>query len=220
MATSPIFGVIPTGSPITIEPTSFPTPTSFIYSLPSKAFSHIVVFLLPGVVLPPNTAASVYLAANGAAANDFTFLGGVGPGKESAIFRVNGAHSDNTNGGEVGMAAPPAGEMILGISLETAEEVSAKLAALQASNMTNGNSSGTMVLAAKRPAPATTVLLAQRIIKNAFNFLASFAGNVPVPGSTGTAGVEVVPLKAFQDWWDKFETRVKNDPSFLDKDVD
>lgn len=118
------------------------------------------------------------------------------------------------------MAAPSAGEIMLGISLESAEEVTAKMTALQSSNAANSNSNGTMVLAAKRPAPTTTVVLAQRIIKNAFNFLASFAGNVPVPGSSGTAGVEVVPLKAFQDWWMKFENKVKNDPSFLEKDVD
>jgi hypothetical protein len=52
--------------------------------------------------------------------------------------------------------------------------------------------------------------LAQRIIKNAFNFLAGFSG---------TAGqVEVVPLKAFEEWWRKFEGRVRSDPGFLERD--
>jgi len=117
--------------------------------------------------------------------------------------------------------------------VESAEKVSEKMVELQAAN-TNGDAvaSHTMVLAGRKSAPysmgltggkpaaTTTVVLAQRIIKNAFNFLASFAGNVPVPGSSGTAGVEVVPLKAFQDWWIKFESKVKNDPTFLEKDVD
>jgi protein Hikeshi len=61
-------------------------------------------------------------------------------------------------------------------------------------------------------APPPTKLLAQRIIKNAFNFLASFAG--------GSGGQEVVPLKSFQDWWTKFERRVENDPGFLERDGD
>eukprot|EP00918_Siedleckia_nematoides_P105995 GHVU01231361.1.p1 GENE.GHVU01231361.1~~GHVU01231361.1.p1 ORF type:complete len:228 (+),score=36.53 GHVU01231361.1:207-890(+) len=225
---SPIFGVIPTGSPIIIEPTTVPSPTSFVYSLPSKGFHHIVVFLLPGIELPPGTAASVYMAVGAApTVNDLKFLGGIGPGKESAIFKVNGGGVANgTGGADVNMdAAQPvaaAGEIILGISLESADDVTAKMAALNANNGNSANSDGntSLVLAGRRPAPATTVVLAQRIIKNAFNFLASFAGNVPVPGGSGTAGVEVVPLKAFQEWWVKFENRVKNDPSFLERDVD
>lgn len=224
MSTTAIFGVIPTGSPVIISPTSAPTPTSFIFNLPPKGFSHIVVFLLPGIELPPNTAAAVYMAMNpaAAAANEFKFLGGIGPGKESAIFKVNGVHGDNPNGAEVNMNAPVAGGIILGISVESGEEVSAKMAALQTSNATSAENSpsSSLVLAGRRPAPTTTVILAQRIIKNAFNFLASFAGNVPVPGGSGTAGVEVVPLKAFQDWWTKFENKVKNDPAFLERDVD
>jgi hypothetical protein len=58
--------------------------------------------------------------------------------------------------------------------------------------------------------PPSTKLLAQRIIKDAFNFLASFAG--------GRSGQEVVPLKSFQDWWTKFERRIENDPGFLERD--
>lgn len=117
------------------------------------------------------------------------------------------------------MDAPSAAEIILGVSVESGEEVSAKMAALQTNNSSSDGGTS-LVLAGRRPAPTTTTVLAQRIIKNAFNFLASFAGNVPVPGSSGTAGVEVVPLKAFQDWWTKFENRVKNDPSFLERDID
>jgi hypothetical protein len=56
-------------------------------------------------------------------------------------------------------------------------------------------------------------VLAQKIIKNAFNFLASFAGN-------GPGGSEVVPLKSFQDWWAKFEKRIERDPGFLERDED
>lgn len=110
--------------------------------------------------------------------------------------------------------------MIIGISIEPAANVAAQMAALPSRSTQGSDSSNALVLsrtAAQRP---DTLLLAQRIIKNAFNFLASFSGNVPVPGGSGTAGVEVVPLKAFEDWWKKFEVRVRNDPAFLERDAD
>lgn len=205
MAAAPqAFGVIPTGCEVITTPTQVPSETSFMYALPPRTFSHIVVFQLPGITLPPNTAAAVYLALPSASPTpNFKFLGGIGPGKESAIFKVNRE--------EVSAAG-----VMLGISIESAESVGAQMATLSTQQPQNvGN--GALVLAKQ---PTTTVVLAQRIIKNAFNFLASFSGNVPVPGGSGTAGVEVVPLKAFQDWWTKFESRVKNDPGFLERDVD
>jgi hypothetical protein len=61
-----------------------------------------------------------------------------------------------------------------------------------------------------RPNQPSTLVLAQRIIKNAFNFLASFSG--------AAGQVEVVPLKAFEEWWRKFESRVRSDPRFLERD--
>merc|ERR1712093_339775 len=52
-----LFGVVPTGAPCITVPTSAPSQTSFVYILPTgpKPFSHIVVFLLPGITLPPST---------------------------------------------------------------------------------------------------------------------------------------------------------------------
>lgn len=112
------------------------------------------------------------------------------------------------------------GELTIGISVESADSVSAQMASLSsassaaASNSAaGGQGSGALVLA-KPPAQQRpdTLLLAQRIIKNAFNFLASFSGNV-------AGGVEVVPLKAFEEWWKKFEGRVRSDPGFLERDT-
>ncbi|RMZ89682.1 hypothetical protein DV736_g3083, partial [Chaetothyriales sp. CBS 134916] len=58
----------------------------------------------------------------------------------------------------------------------------------------------------------TTKVLAQRIVKHAFNFVSSFSGTL------GQGGVEVVPLKAFEEWWRKFERKVEVDPSFLESE--
>ncbi|KFY18069.1 hypothetical protein V492_00166 [Pseudogymnoascus sp. VKM F-4246] len=238
MALPQLFGVIPTGCPLITTPTTAPAPTSLLFNLPARPFSHIVVVLLPGITLPPDTAAAVYLASsptNEGQAPEFKFLGGIGPGKESAIFKVGGGASNsnapNATNGEVDMDAPDGSlerNLVLGISVESCESVNAQMSALSSANARPpqpGNAAGTpsnaLVRVQNGGAQRTDALtLAQRIIKNAFNFLASYAGNVPVPGSSGTAGVEVVPLKAFENWWAKFETRVKNDPEFLMRDAD
>jgi protein Hikeshi len=199
----PLFGLVPAGRPVVVSPIETPTPTSFLYAIPAlppgaKPFSHIVVFLLPGVVLPPNTAAAIYLVtpAPNQPQPNFKFLGGIGPGKESAIFKLGpGAAAGNEN-------------VVLGISVEPAEAVAARMT----EQAPAAAGSGALVPAggaAAQQQPSTQVL-AQRIIKNAFNFLASFSG---------TAGeVEVVPLKAFEEWWKKFESKVRADPSFLERE--
>ncbi|KFY30822.1 hypothetical protein V493_01632 [Pseudogymnoascus sp. VKM F-4281 (FW-2241)] len=238
MALPQLFGVIPTGCPLMTTPTTAPAPTSLLFNLPSRPFSHIVVVLLPGITLPPDTAAAVYLASpltNEGQTPEFKFLGGIGPGKESAIFKVSGVASNSSapNGinGEVDMESPDGtGErsLVLGISVESCESVNAQMAALPSSNATSSEprsaaaTPGNSLVRVQdgRPQKTDALIMAQRIIKNAFNFLASYAGNVPMPGSSGTAGVEVVPLKAFENWWAKFETRVKNDPEFLMRDAD
>lgn len=151
--------------------------------------------MLPGVALPDNTAAAIYLAtaqdvnaaAHAGTAPNFKFLGGIGPGKESAMFKIGGGGQEQ-NG------------FMIGISIESADSVGQRLQEMAANKATNTS--------ANKP---NTADLAQRIIQNAFNFLSSFSG------SAGPGGVEVVPLKAFEDWWRKFESRIRTDPSFLEK---
>ncbi|KOS20691.1 Protein OPI10 [Escovopsis weberi] len=195
----PLFGIVPAGQPLITEPSSAPSATSLLYAIPAaaKPSSHIVVFMLPGVVLPENTAAAIYVStAQDLAASvnpNFRFLGAVGPGKESAIFKVSG-----TDAG-----------LVIGVSIEPAGSVGERLQGLA----TAGAGVGSGGQAAAGGALSTAVL-AQRIIQNAFNFLASFSGKA------GPGGVEVVPLKAFEDWWRKFESRVRSDPSFLERQSD
>ncbi|KAI0842258.1 hypothetical protein F5Y06DRAFT_172003 [Hypoxylon sp. FL0890] len=207
----PLFGLVPAGQPLITSPSSQPTPTSFLYAIPHsvptpanpnpKPFSHLTVFLLPGVVLPENTAAAIYIAQNpaalasGAEPPNFRFLGGVGPGKESAVFKLSPSSSPSTAKG-----------IVIGISIEDAGSVAERIQQLHADSTT---STGTG--AGEQP---STQVLAQRIIQNAFNFLAGFSGKV------GAEGVEVVPLKAFQEWWRKFENKVRNDPTFLEREQD
>ncbi|KAK1477130.1 hypothetical protein CCUS01_04948 [Colletotrichum cuscutae] len=203
----PLFGIVPAGQPLLTDPTSAPSETSFLYSISAaRPFSHITVMLLPGIVLPPDTAAAIYFAtaADVAAATatgqtpNFKFLGGIGSGKESATFKLN-AGSNANNGGDP--------SVMIGVSVEPAESVFSRIQEISANKASSSSSSN----ASSQP---STQLLAQNIIKNAFNFLASFSG------TAGPGGVEVVPLKAFEEWWKKFESRVRSDPSFLERPQD
>ncbi|KAK0627704.1 DUF775 domain-containing protein [Immersiella caudata] len=197
----PLFGLVAAGQPVIVTPTQTPNPTSFIFAVPSppsKTSSHVVVFLLPGVSLPEGTAAAIYLVAPpgpGQAEPNSKFLGGIGTGKESAIFKVG---VDNTGG------------IVLGVSVEPAASVAQRMEALSAGKQAAEGSTA-LTLASQTP-QATTLVLAQRIIKNAFNFLASYSGQA------GPGGVEVVPLRAFEEWWKKFEGKIRSDPGFLKRD--
>ncbi|CAG8954772.1 hypothetical protein HYFRA_00004697 [Hymenoscyphus fraxineus] len=209
------FGLIPTGHAPILTPTSAPSQTSLVYTIPldaSRPFSHIVVFLLPGIELPSDTAAAVYISLpqslpQAQAQPPFKFLGGIGPGKESAIFKISPSLLSPS---PTSSFTPPT--LTIGISIEPASTVASQIASLQSQNAGDGmgGESNALVLANKKP---DTLMLAQRIIKNAFNFLASFSGNLE-------GGVEVVPLKAFEEWWRKFEGRVRNDPGFLERGGD
>lgn len=196
----PLFGLVPAGLPVVTQPTETPTPTSLIYTLPTapKPFSHVVVFLLPGIVLPANTAAAIYLVtppnpSTPGSQPASRFLGGVGPGKESAIFKLS--------------PDPSASAVILGISIEDGASVGARIDELNAAKEAASAPSQALVPLQQ---PPSTLVLAQRIIKNAFNFLSSFSGQA--------GAVEVVPMKAFEEWWRKFESRVRSDPEFLERD--
>lgn len=210
-----MFGLIISGRPVDAAPQAI-TESQFAFRIPPvPSFSHIVVFLLPGTQLPDGTAASVYVQIP--PSQEFKFLGGIGPGKESAIFKVSGLKnggsneldgdamtddagqpSANTNG-----TVPAGADIVVGVSIEPAAQVEAQMSSLK-------EPAGIPPMALVRQQSATggkvtTKVLAQRIIGNAFNFLSSF-------------GSDTVPLKAFQEWWTKFERKVELDPSFLERE--
>ncbi|KAF2459246.1 hypothetical protein BDY21DRAFT_370694 [Lineolata rhizophorae] len=227
-----MFGVIVSGRPVLTDSHAI-TPNQLAFSIPtSPPFSHIVVFLLPGAQLPADAAAAVYVQIP--PSTDFTLLGALAADKQSAIFKLSGVGGSMSNQSGAGGAAtddvmvdeatgaadrqqaagPP---VTLGISIEPAQQVAAALAAKGQSRTGPGAGLTGSELVKQQPGMAhrssvPTKVLAQRIIANAFNFLASFAGN------TGPSGAEVVPLKSFQDWWAKFEKKVELDPGFLERE--
>ena len=146
--------------------------------------------------MPKDVLAGIYIKTM-ASAPGFKLLGAIGADNQSAIFKLQPLESvaDLTT-------------VTLGISIEPTRTLSQRLS----TSVSDDISPDCNVAQRNGPQPLSTIstkMLAQRIIENAFNFLASFAGHV------GSGGQEVVPLKAFQDWWVKFERRIENDPAFL-----
>ena len=229
MSAAPPFGLILPSRPVLTNPAII-TATQYAFTFPSlPAFSHLVVFLLPGTTLPDGTLAGVYIQLPGPVP-EFKLLDVLGTEKQSAIFRIGNtsaaSYGSNTSLDPVedemtdvdassmasnGATASTLGETTVGISIEEAATLLSQLESLEASKSV----SSTALVLTRNPhqqsTPPSTKDLAQRIIKNAFNFLASFAG------TTTAGGQEVVPLKSFQDWWAKFERRIENDPGFLER---
>ncbi|KAL4948182.1 hypothetical protein BDW69DRAFT_97926 [Aspergillus filifer] len=205
-----MFSVILPGRPcltdiVAVDPSPTGQSTKFAFNFPlSPSFSEIVVFFLPGTVLPQDTAAAIYIQYPG---SEFRFIGALANEKPSSILKVS-----PPPGSENGINAAM---VTLGISIEAVQIVAPQLAELEASLGSGGSNSASTQLVRQTPQQKgiTTKVLAQRIIGNAFNFLASFAGSDP-----SGKGQEVVPLKAFQDWWTKFERRVTVDPTFLERE--
>ncbi|KAL9596755.1 MAG: hypothetical protein Q9219_005580 [cf. Caloplaca sp. 3 TL-2023] len=219
MAQVPPFGVILPSRPIITNPTTI-SPTQHAFIVPSTpSFSHVVVFLVPGNPLPAGTLAAVYIQFP-SLSPEFKLLGAIGNDKQTAIFKVvngkTGTGTDNQTTTEDEMsdvdgsspfANGTASEQVtIGISIEPANAVETQLASSSALVIANKS--------AQQPSPVSTKVLAQRVIQNAFNFLASFAGQATVGGE------EMVPLRSFRAWWEKFERRVENDPGFLEREVD
>ncbi|KAK2865405.1 hypothetical protein FQN49_003601 [Arthroderma sp. PD_2] len=239
-----MFSVVLPGRPclteaVPIQPDPNTPPANFAFTFPAAPkFSHIVVFLLPGVTLPPDAAAAVYVQfpnqpSNTALSNgqqqEFRFLGAIANEKPSAIFKVTIPGSekptteaeqenemmDDGSAANVNVANPNA-TITLGISIESTQMVREKLATLQQSQAqpSTGMELVRQTGQSSTPQPkVSTKVLAQRIIGNAFNFLASFAASDP-----RAQGEEVVPLKSFRDWWAKFERRIEADPGFLERE--
>ncbi|KAB8255810.1 hypothetical protein BDV32DRAFT_130195 [Aspergillus pseudonomiae] len=190
-----MFSVIIPGRPcltdiVPVDPQPNGQATKFAFTIPlTPDLSDLVVFLLPGTVLPPDTAAAIYIQFP-SDPNGFRFIGALANEKPSSILPTSPPPNL-----QPGMTAT------LGISLEPIATVAPQLEALEAEK----GASGQLV---RQTRQITTKVLAQRIIGNAFNFLASFA----------SSDQDAVPLKAFRDWWSKFERKVEMDPSFLERE--
>lgn len=232
-ASSPV-GIIIPNLPVQTNPVAI-SPTQFAFTFPTHpGLTHLVVFFFPGTNLPLDTLAAIYVRFP-SSTSEFRLVGALGNEKQSAIFHIanriensgltgqvsKGSTDDEMIDDESSSANPLAsgtqGNITVGISIEPVATIAPQLAVLESEQigLVAPSSQNAVITSSKRSAgPLQTKVLAQRIIKNAFNFLASFSGTMSAKGE------EMVPLKSFMDWWAKFERRIENDPGFLEKDID
>jgi hypothetical protein len=207
-----MFGLIVSGRPVVTEAVTI-SPTSLAFTLPSSpAFNHLVVFTLPGNALPEGQCAAVYIQVT--PSSEFRLLGALSSAKPSAIFRTRlesstgssvgfGAVDEDAMMDSVGAASVNvAGSITIGISLEPAAQVEQNLAAMKSSGQATSQTA--MIKTGGAAGSVSTKILAQRIIGNAFNYLSSF-------------GSDTISLKAFEEWWKKFERKIDLDPTFLER---
>ncbi|KAH7395082.1 hypothetical protein DE146DRAFT_615699 [Phaeosphaeria sp. MPI-PUGE-AT-0046c] len=207
MASVPI-GVIISGRPVLTD-ARVVSQTQFAFEIPAQpSFAHIVVFLLPGIALPDGTAAAVYAQLPGA--TQFKLLGAIANEKPSAIFKVTDKAGGPAGGGigdedvMVDEGVNSDATLALGISIEPAQQVAAALEQQKAQRTATAVPVGNEIIL-RGQNTVTTKVLAQRIIKNCYDFLTSWGSG------------DTVPLKAFQAWWTKFENRIERDPGFLER---
>ncbi|CAK9437465.1 uncharacterized protein LODBEIA_P18430 [Lodderomyces beijingensis] len=240
MSTNNVFGAICSGRPIILAQQV--DTTKYMISIPNASKVHYVtIFLLPNSpFVDPNLTALVYFQTPSSPAQlqqqqpqqssspEFRLLGALNPEKPSAIYKLNnlaagsGAsqaanRSSNSNGGmdlDMGDGDAAANAKIdpndpftinIGISIEPTAQAEQTIAQARADHTG-------LVLARNTPAsvaakdPNSTAVLANKIVGHAYNYLASF---IDASGK--------VPIKAFDNWWEKFKTKLQNNPNFLNE---
>ncbi|CUM66472.1 uncharacterized protein PRCAT00004136001 [Priceomyces carsonii] len=211
-----MFGAVCSGRPMQIAEQV--DTTKYVISIPNAGnISHIAIFLLPNSgFVDPNYTALVFFQLP--SSQEFKLLGGLNPLKPSAIFKLkNNATStmhlgqvddidmnvDEGSGGAVGADVT----INIGISIETTVVAEQQLAE---EKQKKGGQSLALVPGMKpsvQPkAPNDIAALANKIVGHAYNYLGSF---IDASGK--------VPMKAFDNWWEKFKAKLANNPNFLDE---
>ncbi|CEP63657.1 Opi10p LALA0_S08e07624g [Lachancea lanzarotensis] len=230
-----MFAAIASGNPLQLS-TEVPNSnnlqhTIVLSSTKPKSYSHITTFILPNVTFPAEFAGTVYFKLS--PAEEFKFFGYLSAEKPSAIFKVRmpnlnvSAATEPGDGlGEIDMDDEIPGEastsgniseIIIGISIEPIDQAILKAQELK-SQQNPPVSSTSLVVARGNPTavtnpgelakmyPLVTQQLAARIVKHAHNYLTGFLdpqGNVPI--------------KCFDNWWNKFKSRLQMDAQFLNE---
>ncbi|KAJ7230864.1 hypothetical protein B0H12DRAFT_1029819 [Mycena haematopus] len=181
--------------------------THAIFELPdASAINHVCVFLLGTVPFPDGYGCTVHLYWPG---RGFQLLGMLSNDKPSAIFRLRGTFTPQQTASAAHSALSSmatqqdsmqqdilaaAGDVtaLLGLAMEPLPVIATQLADLNA------------VAVIKPDALRDPTLLAERVVKNLFNYIAGF---LPSDG----AGADVaVPMNLIVKWYENFVGKVRN----------
>lgn len=205
-----MFGAVCSGRPIQLAQQVEPMKWVFTMNNASN-INHIAIFLLPqSEFTDPNYTALVYFQLPNS--TEFKLLGGLNPNKPSAIFKLNNTATkasqsyfadDDAMNDDLGASVD---NVVLNIGIAIEPTPQAEVLLLQEKQKASKS-----ILPAVQPPPAPQApldiaSLANKIVKHAYNFLGSFVD-----------GTGKVPMKAFDNWWDKFKMKLANNPNFLNE---
>lgn len=207
-----MFGAVCSGRPIQLA--SQVADNKYVISVPNASnISHIAIFLLPQTQFNDiNYTALIFFQLPNS--SEFKLLGGLNPNKPSGIFKLNNLKpkTDPTE-----LADSMMDDLVIdtndsftiniGLSIEPTADAEIQLAQEKAKQQ--GESSA-LVPQAPKPYlsnnPNAMADMANKIVSHAYNYLTSF---IDQQGK--------VPIKAFDNWWDKFKSKLTNNPNFLNE---
>ncbi|KAG7095563.1 hypothetical protein E1B28_006299 [Marasmius oreades] len=171
--------------------------THALFELPdASTINHVCVFLLGTTPFPDGYGATVHFHWPG---KGFQLLGMLSNEKPSAIFRLRGTFSSSTSYSAFDSmdtstqdsSMSPSVTAMLGISIETLQQIQPQMDALQS------------VTTVAKPSPASNpILLAEKIVRHLFNYVAGFSGGLP--GSKTSVSMSVIAK-----WYENFTTKIK-----------
>lgn len=205
-----MFGAVCSGRPIQLA--SQVAENKYVISVPNASnISHIAIFLLPQTEFnDPNYTALVFFQLPNS--TEFKLLGGLNPAKPSGIFKLNNL-KPNVGPGDTDMMDDEAIDsndsftINIGLSIEPTAEAEVQLN--QEKMKQQGNSSSLVPVTPKpymSNSPSSLAEMANKIVGHSYNYLTSF---IDEQGK--------VPIKAFDNWWDKFKSKLANNPNFLNE---
>ncbi|WWC68859.1 uncharacterized protein I206_102795 [Kwoniella pini CBS 10737] len=173
--------------------------THFVFPLEQPfEINHLTVFLLGTIPFPEGYGASVHFAWPG---SEYILLGVLTNNKPSSIYRLRPHLPTNVN---INQPSPPAQ---LGIEIAPLSQLENIAAQLSGSNDNTGKG-GELVKKVE------VGKVAEKVVKNLFNYLHSFGGEVKLTPETP------IPLSVFQQWYTNFTRKIENDrgAAFLDRE--
>ncbi|KAI0800074.1 DUF775-domain-containing protein [Fomes fomentarius] len=173
--------------------------THAIFELPAAgSINHVCVFLLGTVPFPEGYGATVHFFWPG---KGFQLLGMLSNEKPSAIFRLRGTYSaQSTNTHAVftdaaNDAGPSDVTAFLGLSVEPLPQIMQEVSVLPSS-----------VAKAQANPVADATLMAERVVKNLFNYVSSFVGGNPSAISPDL----MIPMGMIAKWYENFVSKVRS----------
>ncbi|KAJ2225808.1 hypothetical protein IWW45_007723 [Coemansia sp. RSA 485] len=184
----------------------------YVFELPdAHNINHIVVFLLGTIPFEPGFGATVHLLWPN---KNWQMLGALSNEKPSSIFRLKSVV------GQDGQPMPNISAE-LGISIEPLQSVEQQLQQMRGQQQQQPAASTTS--SALVPAASGSLSLqvarqfAERTMQNLYEYATSYAKSPDATmGLLGSnAPVQVLPVKAFDDWFQSFLRKVQRDPAVV-----